>query len=238
MNKYKVVLPRKVEEVLENSRLVAGKHAADGASSILNSLQDYSWNLLAPTIATCLAAHRDAERLKRQVPKTYKERDRLLAPITLAVRATRDFLLGVFRATPARLGDWGFDVVLGSGRPRVEIPENVEQLLELARLIVEKHTADGASSVLNGMQDYSWTTLAPTIQTCRDKHLEAESLSSQEQEAYETRNLLLPPISNALKASRDLLLGAFPLTLTRLGDWGFVVVQVTRKPRPKPGSNP
>lgn len=109
-------------------------------------------------------------------------------------------------------------------KKKVPIPTNVEELLELARQIAAKHAADGASSLLNGLQDYSWNTLAPNIQTCLDKHREAEALRSQMEKAYEARDLLLPNIRNATQASRDLLNGAFRATPNRLGDWGFRVL--------------
>ena len=234
MAKYKVSIPENVEEQLDLATRVAARHALDGASSILNNLQDYSWNGLAATIPTCLAHHRDAENLRRQMIEAYQMRDQQFPTFVKAVRATRDYLLGVFRATPARLGDWGFDVTMPNGRPRVAIPDNVEQLLTLAGLIAQKHAADGASSVLNGLSDFNWTTLAPTIAICLTKHQEAESLKFNTDEAYQLRNQLLPPIVNALKATRDLLLGAYANTPTRLGDWGFDVSQATRKPKPQP----
>lgn len=237
MKKAKIKIPTNVEELLDLARLNAAKHAADGASSILNGLQDFSWNNLAATIPTCRAKHQQAELLKRNTKETYDERDRMLQPISGAVRATRDFLLGVYRATPLRLGDWGFDVVVTNGRPRVVIPVNVEQLLALAGLIYQKHQADGATSVLNGLQEFSWTVLGPTVQPCFDKHHEAEKLNSDREKAYAERDVLLEPIANAVRATRDLLQGAFPNTLLRLGDWGFDVSRVTRKPRKKKGGS-
>jgi hypothetical protein len=67
---------------------------------------------------------------------------------------------------------------------KVEIPENVEEALDLAKKVAAKHAADGASSILNNLQDYSWNTLAGTIQTCLDKHLLAEAQFRQMREAY------------------------------------------------------
>jgi len=116
----------------------------------------------------------------------------------------------------------------------VAIPDNVEQLLALAGLIAQKHAADGATSVLHALNDFNWITLAPTIAACLSKHQEAEGLKFNMDEAYQLRNQLLPPIVNALKATRDLLLGAFANTPTRLGDWGFDVSQATRRPKPAP----
>jgi hypothetical protein len=237
MKKVRIKIPTNVEELLDLARLNAAKHAADGASSILNGLQDYTWNTLADTIPTCLAKHQQAELLRRDTKEAYDQRDRMWRIIDEGVKATRDFLLGVYRATPLRLGDWGFDVVVTNGRVRVAIPENVEQLLALAKLIYQKHVADGATSILNRMQEVSWTTLGPTIQPCLDKHQEAEALDSDREQAYGERDVLLEPIGNAVRATRDLLQGAFPRTLLRLGDWGFDVSQVTRKPRKKKGGD-
>ncbi len=234
MPRFKVSISENVEELLELARLIFARHIADGGSSILSSLQVYSWTLLGPSIPICLAKHREWEALRRQSTEAYEARNLLLPPLDKAVRATRTLLLGIFRATPTRLGDWGFDVVMAGGRPKVNIPRNVQELLELARLINGKHTTDGATSVLNGLQNYSWPALGPTIQPCLDKHLEAENTASQREEAYEARQLLLPPIVNAVKASRDLLLGAFMGTPKRLGDWGFDVSGSVKKPKPEP----
>ena len=238
MPRVKVSIPTSVEEILELARLIFAKHVSDGASSILHSLQVYSWTLIGPTVPQCLARHQEWLNLRSQANEAYEARKRMLPPIEKGVRATSRFLLGVFRATPTRLGDWGFVVVMASGRPKVVIPSNVQQLLELARLIYEKHQADGATSVLNGLQNVSWTTLGPTIQACLDQHLLAESTASQREEAYEARELLLPDILNAVKASRDLLLGAFAGTPRRIGDWGFQVSSASRGPKPPPGSTP
>ena len=110
MGKKKVTIPTNVEELLELARQIAAKHATDGAGSILNSVQDYSWNTLAPTIQACLDQHRQAEQLRRQSEQAYQERNLLLTPIAEAVRSSRDLLMGAFRNTPRKLGDWGFDV--------------------------------------------------------------------------------------------------------------------------------
>jgi hypothetical protein len=234
MPRVKVFIPTKVEEILELARLIFAKHVADGASSILHSLQVYSWTLIGPTVPQCLAKHQEWLALRSQANEAYELRKVMLPPIRKGVRATSKFLLGVYRATPTRLGDWGFVVVMGSGRPKVEIPQNVQQLLELARLIYAKHQADGATSVLNGLQNVSWTTLGPTVQPCLDKHLEAEATAAQREEAYEARELLLPDILSAERATRDLLLGAFAGTPRRLGEWGFQVSNASSGPKPPP----
>ena len=120
------------------------------------------------------------------------------------------------------------------GKQKVNIPVNVEELLELARQVAAKHATDGASSILNSLQDYSWNTLGPTIPACLAKHREAEALRHQMEQAYEARDLLLPSIRNATQSSRDLLKGAFRATPKRLGDWGFDVSESVKKPKSEP----
>jgi hypothetical protein len=40
----------------------------------------------------------------------YRERDAMLKPISETVKASRDLLMGVYRSSPKKLGEWGFMV--------------------------------------------------------------------------------------------------------------------------------
>lgn len=79
---------------------------------------------MAPQLTECLQHHLRAEELKRQMELAYRERDRLVKPINETVKASRDLLLGVYRANPKRLGDWGFKV---SDRPAVRTATRVAE---------------------------------------------------------------------------------------------------------------
>jgi hypothetical protein len=110
MAKVKIRISRNVQEVIEQAQLLINKHNTDAQASVLNALQDTNWTDVNTKVGNCLAHHLRAEELKRQMELAYRERDLLLMPITETVKASRDLLLGVFRANPKKLGDWGFKV--------------------------------------------------------------------------------------------------------------------------------
>ncbi|GAB4328815.1 MAG: hypothetical protein OHK0038_02760 [Flammeovirgaceae bacterium] len=106
---------------------------------------------------------------------------------------------------------------------RVNIPINVEENLDLAKKVFDKHKADGDSSLLNNLQDYDWNKIGENISICLAKHLEAEEYRRKMEGAYRERDLYLPEINEALRASKSLLKAAFSKNPKKLGDWGFSV---------------
>ena len=108
--KMRVVIPTAPADLLDLADDVYAKHTADGASSVLNSLEDQNWAVEGPKIALAKAKHSEAETLKLQMEKAYRDRDLLLAPVKDAVIASRDLLTGVMRSNMKRMGDWGFTV--------------------------------------------------------------------------------------------------------------------------------
>lgn len=110
MRKPRVGIPINVQESLELAEIIKNKHLADGEQSPLNALLENSWTVVGPQLEVCVQHHLKAEELKRQMDLAYRERDTLLKPISETVRASRDLLMGVYRSSPKRLGEWGFSV--------------------------------------------------------------------------------------------------------------------------------
>ncbi len=106
---------------------------------------------------------------------------------------------------------------------RVAIPTNIEENLQLTAKVYEKHQKDGASSLLNNLDDMDWDKMGPNIALCLQKHLEAEELKRKMEEAYRTRDLYLPDLNELLRASKGLLKGVYSKNPKKLGDWGFTV---------------
>jgi hypothetical protein len=106
---------------------------------------------------------------------------------------------------------------------RVEIPQNIEQNLQLAQKVFDKHKLDGDASILNNLSDLDWNTTGTQIALCLAKHLEAEECKRKMEEAYRDRDLYLPEIGELLRASKSLLKAAFSKNPKKLGDWGFTV---------------
>jgi len=106
----RIVVPRNVEDVLNLATDVFTKHTDDGASSPLLNLDGIDWNVVGPTIKTALGIHRDAEALKGQMEKAYRERDLYMPAIEDAVKASRNLLKALNQKNPKRIADWGFQV--------------------------------------------------------------------------------------------------------------------------------
>lgn len=108
---------------------------------------------------------------------------------------------------------------------RVEIPENPKSLLDLAAEILKHHTELGEKSPLNVIEKDNWTTEGPNVKLCLDKHNEAEDLKANMEKAYKDRDVMLEGIIKTVKASRDVLTGAYHDNMKRMSDWGFIVYE-------------
>ncbi len=115
---------------------------------------------------------------------------------------------------------------------RVVIPRNPDEFLTLAKLVFAKHTADGATSKLNGLSDYNWTDNGAKIDEAITLQARAKQMEKDLEELYRLRDIQIAPVDKTVKASRDLLLGAFASNPKKLGEWGFTVND-TAKAKPK-----
>lgn len=110
-----------------------------------------------------------------------------------------------------------------NAKPRVNIPTNPGQKLDLAARIYAKHTADGANSPLNALKTHTWAVNGPEVANAITLNQQAEDLQRQTDLAYRKRDLLLAEIDESIKASRDLLLGVNRDNPKELNEWGFDV---------------
>jgi len=114
---------------------------------------------------------------------------------------------------------------------RIAVSRNVGDVLGLADSVYQKHTADGTASPLLNLDGIDWSVVGPTIPTALAKHREAERLRNLMEKAYRERDLLMPPIDEAVKASRNLLKALNQKNPKRLSDWGFQVDDSVQAPK-------
>jgi hypothetical protein len=107
---YRVSIPKNAEELLDLAGNVLKKHTELAGASPLNSMVSHSWVDNGPKVAISLDLHKRAEELTRQAEEAYRQRDLLLGDVKESVLASRDLLLGVYRETPKKLGEFGFEV--------------------------------------------------------------------------------------------------------------------------------
>lgn len=121
---------------------------------------------------------------------------------------------------------------------RVIISSNIEENLQLAQKVFDKHKIDATASLLKSLQDVDWDKLGPEITVCLAKHLEAEEFKRKMEDAYRERDLMLPNIVDALRASKSLLKAAFSKNPKKLGEWGFTVDDTPKTKKPKAEEKP
>lgn len=113
---------------------------------------------------------------------------------------------------------------------RVQISKNAEKLLNLAELIAKKHLELGADSPLNVLD---WDKQAENVKAGLELHKQAKEYERLAEQAHEQRNLLLTPLDDLVKQSRDLLKALYRAEPKKLGEFGFVVDESPKKKKAK-----
>jgi hypothetical protein len=83
---------------------------------------DNNWEVTGPKIATCRQNHQKAENMKQQMEIAYRERDKVLGEIEEIVRNSAALLKGIYRNTPKKLSDWGFEVIETTAAKKTPAP--------------------------------------------------------------------------------------------------------------------
>ena len=117
---------------------------------------------------------------------------------------------------------------MANSKPRVSIPTNPAQKIDLAARIYAKHVADAEASLLKTLLNHNWTVNGPEVANALSLHQQAEDLQRQADLAYRKRDLLLGEIDESIKSSRDLLLGVYRDNPKELNQWGFDVSDSVR----------
>ncbi len=110
LRKYRVEISRNPDELLKLANKIYAKHIADGNSSILTHLIDYKWSTIGPLLLPTGNFNDNAIKYAKDAEKAYEARDIIIAELDIAIKATRTYLLGIYKNTPKTLGDWGFIV--------------------------------------------------------------------------------------------------------------------------------
>ena len=110
---------------------------------------------------------------------------------------------------------------------RINIPKNPGEKIKLAKAIKAKHTADGTTSPLAGLDMVDFGAKTTTADT---ENGNAERLYRDAEKATQNRDVALGGDNAAkgtvefyLRSSRDVLAGLNKGSEQKLGDWGFTV---------------
>ncbi|HMN88640.1 MAG TPA: hypothetical protein PKD70_09980 [Saprospiraceae bacterium] len=106
----RIIIPTNVGELLQLAGRIYARHQADGSNSPLHAITDDNWNEYGPKIKEAMAKHNEAEEYARRAEQAYRERDAIIKGLDNLVKRSRDLLKAIFKKTPKKLGEWGFEV--------------------------------------------------------------------------------------------------------------------------------
>ena len=106
-SKPRVVIPRKIGDVIQLAQVIQSKDSELGIASPLALLK---WKDKLAAIQSALEAQQQAETLRSQLDLAYEERDRCIKELLESIRQSRDVLTGIYRQDMDKLEDFGFTV--------------------------------------------------------------------------------------------------------------------------------
>ncbi|MDX1940742.1 MAG: hypothetical protein SFU99_09340 [Saprospiraceae bacterium] len=242
-NYFSVVIPTNADKLLSLADKNLQKHYQDGNASKISQALAQQLQEKLDTARTENNRRNELDRLKERLNE---ERNLLLGlhdsqntysegTVRSIITAARDILLGQYRGNERMLGDWGFVVNSPKGKIQVIIPKNADELIALAKKVMEKHYMDGGASLL---QDLAWDVLNNRLYEAEMKLEEARKANRDKEKATQMRNIALGidkgqtsktpnTVQYIVRAIRDVLLGTFRGREQELGDWGFEVNRST-----------
>ena len=251
---FRVIIPTNADQLMALAQRVLQKHYQDGSNSKI--ALDVA-NLLQGKLDIARAEHTRLQELERRREKLNEERNLLLGSnggptsylegtVRYIISAARDILMGKYRGNERALGDWGFTVNSPKGRVQVIIPRNADELIALAKNVMQKHYNDGSASLLH---DLDWDLVSNKLYEAEMKLEEARQVNRDKEKATQARNIALGidkgqtsrtpnTVKYIVKSIRDTLLGLFRGREQELGDWGFEVNfnSAGDKEAPEPGA--
>ena len=110
--KPRVPIPNNPGELIKLAGAVYAQDQKLGAASPLHVQEGpLTWAVSGPQVAEAATLQADIERRERELKDLYGRRQPYLNDFDKLVRRSRDLLLGAHAANPAKLGDYGYDVV-------------------------------------------------------------------------------------------------------------------------------
>jgi hypothetical protein len=110
---------------------------------------------------------------------------------------------------------------------KISYGSSTTEVLEVASKLVVRHKEDGEASPLRALTDVNWTTIEGTIPMAIAKQREAEEYRMKSDMLYRERDLLLEPIVEVVRRSKNLLKSVHSKNPKALSEWGFDVTYTT-----------
>lgn len=114
---------------------------------------------------------------------------------------------------------------------KISYGNNASENLDAASKLVGKHKLDGDASPLRALTDVNWTEFEVNVPKAMAKQREAEEYRIKSDMLYRERDLLLEPIVEVVRLSKNLLKTVHSKNPKVLTEWGFdVTYTVSTKP--------
>lgn len=251
---FKVPIPEQADALNTLGNNILKKHAADKEASPIPAA---TGTQLQAKLDEASAQQTLQESLDKEKEKLNEDRNLLLGlhptqtsitegTVLFYLTSIRNFLLGHFRGTERKLGDWGFTVNTPKGAVQVIIPRNADKLTKLVANVLKKHDADGSASLLSA---FDMAALKTLNDDAAKKLSDAGAANRNKEKATQARNLALGTgkgrntktpgtVAYIVRSVRDILLGIYRGKEQQLGDWGFTVNFNTTPPAAPPPPAP
>lgn len=105
-------------------------------------------------------------------------------------------------------------------KPRITIPVNAGDLIDLAVAIEEQHLELEKESPLSLLD---WKTASGQVKEAQEVQKQINKLSKELEKLTERRNNLIGPLGDFVRSSRDILSGVYRAEMKKLSDFGFEV---------------
>lgn len=106
---------------------------------------------------------------------------------------------------------------------KVELGHGATEIISTAKKLTTKHTNDAGTSPLSTLTDINWNEISSLVPQAEAKHNEAELYRTKAETAYRERDILLEPITDAVRRSKNLLKSIHSKNPKVLSEWGFNV---------------
>lgn len=116
--------------------------------------------------------------------------------------------------------------------PQIKIKKSASYLADLFSSIKSKNDADGEASFLSPVIDF--TALEDKVNDMLDFQKKADEANRLKEEMNEQKAKVAKDIYNDIKQIRDLLKAHHPNDIKKLGAWGFIIDEVTKKKAEEP----
>ena len=100
------------------------------------------------------------------------------------------------------------------------MPDDPSEAIKLLRSVKDKHTELAAASPLGGLE---WDKITAALESAETQDALSDQCYLDAEKATKERNLYTPVVNDALRASRDVLLGVYRSNPKKAGDFGFTV---------------